>query len=58
MNAESDQLSRPDDLLYLAYLTAQGVKPLSRWEMDITHEQKVTIERLGLHILTLTRSTD
>ena len=58
MNAEFDQLSRTGDLLYLVYLTAQGVKPLSRWEMDISHEQRVEIERLGLHVSTLTRSTD
>ena len=58
MNAEFDQLSRTGDLLYLVYLTAQGVKPLSRWEMDISHEQRVEIERLGLHVSTLTRSTE
>jgi len=58
MNTESEQLSPPDDLLYLAYLTAQGIKPLSRWEMDITPEERVEIERLGLHISTLTRSTE
>jgi len=58
MNAGSDQLSPRDDLLYLAYLTAQGIKPLSRWEMDISPEQRVGIERLGLYVSSLTRSTE
>ena len=58
MNAGSDQLSPRDDLLYLAYLTARGIKPLSRWEMDITPEQRVEIERLGLHVSSFTRCTE
>jgi len=58
MNAEFEQLSCADNLLYLVYLTAQGIKPLSRWEMDITHEQQVAIECFGLHVSILTRSTE
>lgn len=58
MNAEFVHLSRAGDLLYLVYLTAQGLKPLSRWEMGLTHEQRVAIERFGLHVSTLTRSTE
>lgn len=58
MNAEFEPLSRAGDLLYLVHLTAQGVKPLSRWEMDLANEQRVAIDSFGLHVSTLTRSTE
>ena len=44
MNAGSEKLSPRNELRYLIRLTARGVKPLSRWEMDITPEEWATIE--------------
>ena len=58
MNTDIKALSYEDELRYLALLTVEGIKPLSRWEMDLDHGQVRTLERLGLQISTLTRSTE
>jgi hypothetical protein len=58
MNTDIKELSYEDELRYLALLTVEGIKPLSRWEMDLDHGQVRTLKRLGLQITTLTRSTE
>lgn len=57
MNAGYTHLFHDDELLYLALLTAEGIKTLSRWEMHLDHDQLNALERLGLHGSTLTRGT-
>ena len=58
MNADNRALSYDEELRYLALLTAEGIKPLSRWEMGIDSGQRVTLEHLGLLVSTLTRGTE
>ena len=58
MNADLTALSSDGELRYLALLTAEGIKPLSRWEMSLDQDQLRALERLGLHVATLTRSTE
>ena len=50
-------LSFDEELCYLAALTVAGLKPLSRWEMPLDQERVSTLERSGLQVSTLTRST-
>ena len=57
MNAELTALSSDEEFYYLALLTVEGIKPLSRWEMRLDHDQLLELERLGLHGSTLTRGT-
>lgn len=58
MNAELTALSSDEEFCYLALLTVEGIKPLSRWEMRLDHDQLLELERLGLHVSTLTRGTE
>lgn len=51
-------LAEHEDLLFLALLTAEGVKPLSRWEGPLTAQQWKALRQLGLHVSTLHRRTE
>lgn len=51
-------LSFDEEFHYLALLTAEGIKPLSRWEMGLDNDQLYSLKRLGLQVSTLTRSTE
>ncbi|MFC1781451.1 hypothetical protein ACFLZ8_04250 [Planctomycetota bacterium] len=43
------------ELAYLALLTAEGLKPLSRWEKPLSNEAVELLERLGLLIKQIQR---
>jgi hypothetical protein len=58
MNADPTGLSYDEELRYLVLLTVAGIKPLSRWEMQLDQDQLGTLELSGLQISTLTRSTE
>jgi hypothetical protein len=47
-----------EDLLFLALLTAEGIKPLSRWEGPLPPHQWQMLTRLGLHVSTVHRTTE
>ena len=57
VNADLAALSSDGEFRYLALLTAEGIKPLSRWEMHLDNEQLRALQRLGLHVSRLIRST-
>ncbi len=43
-------------LAYLALLTRQGVKPLSRWEKPVTAAQLSLMQTMGLHTASVVRT--
>ena len=51
-------LAENEELLFLALLTAEGVKPLSRWEAPVTPRQWQALTRLELHVSTVHRTTE
>jgi hypothetical protein len=51
-------LSCDEEFHYLALLTAEGIKPLSRWEIGLDNDQLYSLKRLGLQVSTLARSTE
>jgi hypothetical protein len=51
-------LSCDEEFHYLALLTAEGIKPLSRWERGLDNDQLYSLKRLGLQVSTLARSTE
>ena len=52
------KLSFDEEFNYLALLTVEGIKPLSRWEMSLDDDQMYSLKRLGLQVSTLARSTE
>jgi hypothetical protein len=56
--AELAELAENEELLYLAMLTAEGVKPLSRWEGPVTPRQWQALARLGLEVAAVHRPTE
>ncbi len=51
-----DIKSLGSDLAYLAYLTKNGIKPLSRWEMDFGSETEHVLRDMGLRTCRVERS--
>jgi hypothetical protein len=51
-------LAENEELLYLAMLTAEGVKPLSRWEGAVTPHQWQALTRLGMQVAAVHRPTE
>ena len=51
-------LAENEELLFLAMLTAEGVKPLSRWEGPVTPRQWQALPRLGLQVAAVHRPTE
>ncbi|UCF06477.1 MAG: T9SS type A sorting domain-containing protein [bacterium] len=53
-----DSLDRlPFELAYLALLTTEKLKPLSRWESSLEQEQIDVLRGCGLDVMTIDRST-
>jgi hypothetical protein len=44
------------ELAYLALLTFEGLKPLSRWEKPIDEEQVSLLKQMGLNVKQITRT--
>ena len=51
-------LAENEELLFLALLTAEGVKPLSRWEGPVTPRQWQALTRLGLQVAAVHRAAE
>lgn len=44
------------ELAYLALLTCEGLKPLSRWEKPLDEEQVSLLKQMGLNVKRITRT--
>jgi hypothetical protein len=51
-------LAENEELLFLAMLTAEDIKPLSRWEGPVTPRQWQALARLGLQVAAVHRPTE